>query len=260
VDQQDRPGDDAPAGGGVAAIPRVRVSAPERVTAALDELGLRRGRPVLVVVGGAAGMVDSDLDELRTVLREVALPLLHRLDAVVVDGGTDSGVMRAVGQARRDGRGGFPLIGVAAEGTVVLPGADGQNPDAADLEPHHTGFVLVPGHDWGDESPWIGQVAGAVAGGAPSATLVVNGGRITLLDAQASIDQGRRVVVLAGTGRTADAIDLARTDPAANPQATAIATAELTTVVPVADADAVRGALEAALSAASSRSTIGWAR
>jgi SLOG in TRPM, prokaryote len=249
VDQQDRPDRDHPAGGDIAAIPRVRVSATEDVAGALDELGLRRGRPVLVLVGGASGMADPDLDELRTVLREVALPLLNRLDAVVVDGGTDAGVMRVVGQARRDGGGEFPLIGVAAEGTVVLPGADGQNPDAADLEPHHTGFVLVPGHEWGDESPWLGRVADAVADGARSATLLVNGGKIALLDAQASIDRGRRVVVLAGTGRTADAIALARTDPGADLQATAIATDGLTTVVPVADADAIRGALEAALAA-----------
>jgi hypothetical protein len=246
VDQQGRPGEGLPTDA-TDAIPRVRVSGVEDVVGALDELGLRRGRPVLVLVGGASGMADADLDELGTVLREVALPLLHRLDAVVVDGGTDAGVMRVVGRARRDGGGGFPLIGVAAEGTVVLPGADAQNPDAADLEPHHTGFILVPGREWGDESPWLGRVADAVADGARSATLVVNGGKITLLDAQASIDRGRRVVVLAGTGRTADAIDLARTDPGADPRATAIAGAELTTVVPVADADAIRGALEAAL-------------
>jgi hypothetical protein len=245
VDQQDRPGGDAPMS--PAAIPRVRVSAAEDVGAALDGLGLRRGRPVLVLVGGAAGMADADLDELGTVLREVALPLLLRLDAVVVDGGTDSGVMRVIGRTRRDGAAGFPLVGVAAAGTVVLPGTDGRNPDAADLEPHHTHFVLVPGLEWGDEVPWIGRVADAVADGARSATLVVNGGRITLLDAQASIDQGRRVVVLAGTGRTADAIALARTDPGADPRAAAIAGAELTTIAAVGDADAIRGALEAAL-------------
>jgi hypothetical protein len=242
VDQQDGRG-----GGDVAAIPRVRVAAGADVAAALDGLGLRRGRPVLVLVGGADGMTEEHLDALQTVLREVALPLLHRLDAVVVDGGTDSGVMRVIGRVRGAGRASFPLVGVAAEGTIVLPGADARTPDAADLEPHHTHFVLVPGRDWGDESPWIGAVADAVADGARSATLVVNGGKIALMDAQASIDRGRRLVVLSGTGRTADAIADARTDPGANPEATAIATAELTTIAPVGDADAIRDALESAL-------------
>jgi hypothetical protein len=239
VDQQDRPD--------VTAIPRVRVAAAADVAAALDGLGLRRGRPVLVLVGGAAGMSEEHLDALQTVLRDVALPLLHRLDAAVVDGGTDSGVMRAIGRARGAGRAEFPLVGVAAEGTVAPPGAPGRNPDAADLEPHHTHFVLVPGREWGDESPWIGEVADALAGGARSATLVVNGGKITLLDAAASLDRGRRLVVLSGTGRTADAIATAHADPGADPQASAIAAAELTTIAPLGDVDAIRSALEKAL-------------
>jgi hypothetical protein len=223
------------------------VDATADVAAALDGLGLRRGRPVLVLVGGAAGMTQEHLDTLQGVLRDVVLPLLHRLDAVVVDGGTDSGVMRVIGRARSASGAAFPLVGVAAEGTVVLPGGIACRPDAVDLEAHHTHFVLVPGTEWGDESPWIAEVADAIADGARSAILIVNGGQITLLDALASLDRGRPVVVLSGTGRMADAIAAGRTDAATHPGAAAIAAAELTSIAPVDDAGAIRRALEQAL-------------
>ena len=130
------------------------------------------------------------------------LPVLNQLAAVVVDGGTNAGVMRAVGRARAASRGRFPLVGVAAEGTVIVPG--GQRPDmadAAELEPNHTHIVLVPGSAWGDESPWLGVVADTVADGAPTATLLVNGGEITYADAAESLEHGRPLAVSAGTTR-----------------------------------------------------------
>jgi hypothetical protein len=228
-------------------IPRVHVRRTADIAVALDQLAVRRGIPVLVLVGGAAGMTQAHLATLSSVLRQSALPLLDRLGAAVVDGATDSGVMRVVGQARREGQARFPLVGVAAEGTVNVPGEGSAGPNAADLEPHHTQFILVPGADWGDESPWLADVADEIASGAPSVTLVVNGGEITFDDVAASLARGRPVLVLAGTGRTADAIARARTQSDGDPRAAALASSELTSVVAVDDADGVRMALEAAL-------------
>jgi hypothetical protein len=79
-------------------------------------------------------------------------------------------------------------------------------PGAAPLDPYHTQVILVPGDTWGDESPWLSRVAAAIASGWPSVTLVVNGGEITYGDIEHSLEAGRPVIVLAGTGRTADAI------------------------------------------------------
>jgi len=64
---------------------------------------------------------------------------------------------------------------VAAEGTVHIPGG-AANPDAAELERHHTHFVLVPGNEWGDESPWLADVADTLAAGEPSVTIVASSG------------------------------------------------------------------------------------
>lgn len=157
--------------------------------------GLPAGRPVLVLVGGAAGMADAHFDLVAGVLADL-VPVLDGFGAVVVDGGTDAGVMRAMGSARAAAGGDFRLVGVAAEGAL------GKTP----LEPHHTDVVLVPGDRWGDEVPWLADTATAVAAGLPSVTLLANGGLISLDDAESSLARGRPLLVLRGSGRTADAI------------------------------------------------------
>lgn len=232
---------------GDSSAPHVRVSREDEIQATLDDAGVGRGRVVVVLVGGASGMDEKDLDMLTVVLREAILPTLERYDAVVVDGGTDAGVMRLIGQARAATAGQFPLVGVAAEGTVVVPGGGPTSADAAALEPNHTLFLLVPGTEWGDEAPWITQVAGVIAGSQPSVTLLVNGGQIAYTDVAGSLDSGRPVVVLAGSGRTADAIAKARAGRGGDPRAVEIAASPLTIIADIREAGAVAAAIDAAL-------------
>ena len=119
--------------------------------------------------------------------------------------------------------------------------------DRVALEPNHTHVVLVPGIEWGDESPWLSEVADVVADGAPSVTVVVNGGEITFDDALTSLRRGRPVVVLAGTGRTADEIAGARAGRVSDPRAVRIAAAQLTHILPVDGATGIADVLEACL-------------
>jgi len=234
--------------GDVSSVRPIRVERASELSAKFDAHGLHRGRPVLVLVGGAGGMNRNHLQLLGTVLRASVLPLLDTLNAAVVDGGTDSGIMRVIGNARSAVGGRFPLVGVAAEGTVVLP--DRSKPssrDAAELEPHHTHIVLVPGDAWGDESPWLAEVADVIADDQPSVTLVVNGGEITYDDVARSLTRGRPVLVLAGTGRTADAIAAAVASHSDEPRAAQIAASPLTRILPVNDLDALADAIGAAL-------------
>jgi hypothetical protein len=182
----------------------IRVHRSAELSAALRELGLEPSRPALVLVGGADRMSDADLARLRPLFVGTLAPLAETLGAFVVDGGTDAGVMRLMGQARTEMGGTFPLIGVAAEGTVTFPNATNSRPEAWSLEPHHTHLVFVPGSNWGDESPWLARVASVLANESPSVTVLVNGGEITLEDGAQSVKAGRPVVVIAGSGRTAD--------------------------------------------------------
>jgi hypothetical protein len=193
-------------------------------------------------------MDEDDVRALGAVLRQAVLPAVADRDAAVVDGGTDSGVMRAIGRARSAGGRDFALVGVAAEGTVRAPGDDvPMIEDAAELEPNHTHFVLVPGRVWGAESPWIARVADAIAAESPSVTILANGGDIAFDDVSGSLERGRPVVVLAGTGRTADAIAMARGAADADPRAARIAGSKLTTIVPVQDVGAIQAAVATAL-------------
>jgi hypothetical protein len=160
-----------------------------------------------------------------------------------VDGGTESGIMAVLGSAREACGLDVPLVGVAAEGTVAPPGIGG--PAAPALEPRHPYAVLVPGDEWGDETPWLGHVADAIAEQLPSVTVVVNGGDVTYADAAASLARGRPVIVLAGTGRGADAIAAARSGEPADPRAVEIAAPALTRIVHLDDtAEALQAVLD----------------
>lgn len=175
--------------------------------AALAALGLEGHRPVLVLVGGAAGL-DPDLHEPLLNLFRAMVPVLTAAGALVVDGGTRSGVMALMGEAALGT--GLPLLGVAARGTLCLPGQGAEGPagadEGADPDPGHGRFLLVPGTEWGDESPWIAAVASILAGNRPSLTLVVGGGEVTSRDLREGLNLGRPALLLAGTGGTADAV------------------------------------------------------
>lgn len=174
--------------------------------AALHSLGFQESRPVIVVIGGASELEPQHIARLRTLFVKVLAPLAEAWNAIVIDGGTNTGVMRMMGTARRKIRAKFPLVGVLPVGVATLPHSHPPSMDAAPLEPHHTHFVLVPGTQWGDESTWMAQTASAIANGFPTVTILINGGEITWKDAAESVEAGRPIVVVGGSGRAADAL------------------------------------------------------
>lgn len=216
-------------------VPVVRFAGPVPDTAAaataLAAAGLEPGRrPVVVLVGGASGLTIDDPVRWRALFRDGLVAGLVRAGACLVDGGTDAGVMALAADARAATGAGYPAVGVVAEGTIRWP--DRPPPalaDAADLAPEHTHIVSVPGGSWGVDPPWISVVASALAGSAGSLTVVVNGGPVTLEDARCSLAAGRRTLVVAGTGRLADALVEARREPFAAERA--VATSDLLEIV-----------------------------
>lgn len=182
----------------------VRVRDPAILADALERIGLQPSRPILVVVGGASQMSETDFHRLQKLFLEVLAPIAEKLGAYVVDGGTDAGVMQLMGRARSLIAATFPLIGVAPDGKVALPNYNEVPGDSTPLEPHHTHFVLIPGSKWGEESPWIVRVATVLAAEKPSVTVLLNGGEVTYLDARYSVIVERLVIVVAGSGRMAD--------------------------------------------------------
>ena len=221
----------------------VRVERSEELAAALLTLGIPFRRPVVVVVGGAGGLDPADYASLEPLFTEGIVPVINELGGVAVDGGTDSGVMRLLGRSRLMKSGAFPLVGVVSAGTVTLPGMPARD-DLARMEPHHTQFVIVPGDEWGSEVPWIAETATVLASGAPSVTVLINGGEISYVDVEQSIAHRRRVVVLAGSGRTADQFDAALRGQPADGRAEALVMSGLVSSVHASDPSELRKVLE----------------
>lgn len=213
--------------------------------AALSVLRLDPPRPTVTVVGGADGLDETDGPaRLRATFLSGIVPVLQRYDAAAVDGGTLSGVMRLLGETRAESDASFPLVGVVAAGTVQLP--DRPTPPDVDavLEPHHTHFIIVPGDKWGAESPWIAETTTVLAGARPSVTVLINGGEIAYADVEQSVHAGRQVVVIAGSGRAADAIAGALVGAAPDERAERLAGTGLIDAVPLDEPDSLAALLD----------------
>ncbi|MGF1535181.1 MAG: hypothetical protein ACFB4J_01675 [Elainellaceae cyanobacterium] len=228
----------------------LRVDSAAALPQALDAAGLERSRPTLVIIGGASKLRDADFAKVERLFVEVLTPLAEAKRLNVVDGGTDAGVMRLIGQARAAANGTFPLIGVAPVGLVDLPeyrSNGAMSADVSPLEPHHTHCLLVPGHDWGDESAWIALVATHLAGTAGSAAVLINGGEITWKDAAANALAGRDIVVVAGSGRTADLIAAAHGGSPSDPRAASLLASNHIQIIDLAYPQQLEAALSALL-------------
>lgn len=191
----------------------VRVDDPAALDAAMASLGVLRPSPVIVLIGGAGKLADADATAAAATVEQAVVPVATERDAAIVDGGTDAGIMRYAGQARTKLRSPVPLVGVAAVGTVSFPGNEGTREDPAPLQSDHSHFVLVPGTEWGAESPWLPRVASAIAEKQkPIVTVLINGGAVSANDVRESLKAGSPVVIVRGTGRLAD--QLAQPDAA----------------------------------------------
>lgn len=218
----------------------------------LPSIGPQRPRPVIVVIGGASQLQQYHIAKLRSLFIQVLAPLAESLGAIVVDGGTDAGVMQMMGCARQETRASFPLVGVLPEGNAILPGLPSPSEEAAPLEPNHTHFALVPGNQWGDESPWIAEIATVLAQGAPSVTILINGGEVTWKDAAASVEAERTIIAVSGSGRAADNLVAALNGTVTDDRARAIVSSGLLQAVDLENARALESQIRQVLSASAS--------
>ncbi len=212
---------------------------------AVRDLGLPSPRPVIVPLGGAGGMTQSDLNRVRPLFDEALAPIADELSAVVVDGGTDAGIMRLMGEARATRN--FPLVGAVAERLAALPPQPVTGNQTA-LEAHHTHFVLTPGSEWGAESIWISRLATVLAGTQPAVSVLINGGEIAYQDVAHSIEHRHPVIVVEGSGRTAEILAAALHGKVTDPRAAQLAASGMLSKVqlksgPAALAAAIRNLL-----------------
>jgi len=164
---------------------------------AVQLLGFTNEQAVIVIVGGAGGMDAEAIGRVQAFFENHLIPFVQKKNAVIIDGGTDSGVMASIGRARKLTGSHFPLVGVLARDVDGI---------GTMLEPHHTHFIFCPGNRWGDEVEWIAASASAISKPQPSIAILINGGQIAWEDARLNVQYGRQVLIAEGTGRTADVI------------------------------------------------------
>jgi hypothetical protein len=182
-----------------------QVAASSRHRDLVERLALPAAGAVIVVVGAADSLPPELVPHLSVLFFRALVTAAEHAGAVVVDGGTDAGVMAVTGEAVAEGEG-IVLVGVAPSAKVSYPGQPG-DAEAAALEPNHSHFLLVDGADWGGETKTMFALAdGLVARSAKAVGLVVGGGQVARNEVLEMVRRGWPVVVIAGTGGLADGI------------------------------------------------------
>jgi hypothetical protein len=192
----------------------VRIHQGESPKRALGLLGFSINRPVIFISGGASKMSDRDIDLTQKIITEVA-HFAEEHNILVIDGGTESGVMKMIGDTRDRLGYQFPLVGISPLGVVSFPNYP--NPKSeAELEDNHTHFILVEGESWGDETVTIINAAYMISGENqyPAVGILVNGGKIAMQEMYLAstyphVKKHMALVIIEGSGRAADEISTA---------------------------------------------------
>ena len=182
-------------------VAAVNIAENSEIPEALKQLGIPHPKPVIVLVGGASGIGWLDKFPMRKAI-SIITKLAQETGSVVLDGGTQAGIMKEIGHQRKKEKFSFPLVGVVFDSLIIK-----EDPKSI-LDPNHTHFFLIPGDGWGDESAWISKIATSIAGDNKSITILVNGGNISRTDVEYSLLENRPVFIMRGTGRLADEITL----------------------------------------------------
>lgn len=174
----------------------------------LRALDIQQPKAVIMIAGGAAQMDKQLHPNLTRLFTDGIAQLAASLDALIIDGGTQAGVMALMGQAVARQRHGPTLLGVTPAGTITYPGklTDTTSKESAPLDPNHTHFVLVEIDTWGGETAMMYELARAFSEGHPSVAVLINGGAIAKDEVLYNVRQKRPVIVIDGSGRLADEI------------------------------------------------------
>ena len=197
----------------------IKVSFNDSAEHIIDTLELPfKPKSIILVFGGASGSLDTSSDSLSTLHPILDTVLLYALDkdAIIIDGGTKSGIMELVGQrALEMEQNKKPvLLGIAPAGLVVYHNSCRENDKGkedskkADLDPNHSHFVLTEGDKWGDETAKLFEIATVLANNndIPVVALLAGGGQISKKEMLFCINKSWPVIVIEKTGYLADEI------------------------------------------------------
>jgi hypothetical protein len=149
--------------------------------------------PTLILSGNASSLGQEQTRAITTFFEHLAAGLGYLAGRyAILDGGTDKGVIHLLGDAlERTGTLPERYIGVFPRFYYD------KHPDR--VEPHHTHIFLTDG-EFGEEVPVMGQIRQAICRPAHTCLLLVDGGRIALLDMAEHARADIPLYVLLGSG------------------------------------------------------------
>jgi len=185
-----------------AVIPPKNVGYPE----ILQALTIQEAKALIIVIGGAKNLDNSRKDTLYPLFSNGIASTASEIGALIIDGGTQAGVMELMGQGVAEQEHQSVLLGVAPEDKVTYQSqlADGTSDGKTHLDPNHSHFVLVKGGKWGDETATMFGLARELAQHAPVVTVLAGGRDIAKQEMLQSVRQGWPVIVITGSGELAD--------------------------------------------------------
>jgi hypothetical protein len=190
----------------------------------LRTIGITPPKAVIVIAGGAGNMDKKQVRRLAPFFSLGIARAARNLNALIIDGGTQAGVMELMGKGVADQGNDVELMGIAPAGRVTFPGAQVREnaQDLAELDPNHSKFILVNGDNWGDETALMYSLAQTLnqgkfdktgngtgrEGKLPTGTILAGGriGGIAMKEVQATVRMGWPLVVMEGSGQLADEI------------------------------------------------------
>src|SRR5207249_8282489 len=139
-------------------------ASPNAPMARLNEaLGISPPKNLILLIGGADNLDEKLTSRLTQLFSRGIARAAADAEALIIDGGTQAGVMQIMGQSIADRGRKSSLLGVAPAGKVSYPGAPSvpASNDSAPLDPNHSHFVLVDGNEWGSETETLFELAAA---------------------------------------------------------------------------------------------------
>lgn len=198
----------------------VRVSTHADPQLILDALQISSPKNLILLSGGAGNMDNTQNARLTQLFSRGIAQVASETQALLIDGGTQSGVMAILGEGVAARGHKTSILGVSPYGKVTYPGKTEEvaADDSAPLEPNHTHFVLVDSHcesndGWGCETHLMYHLAEVYTKTLPALTLLVNGGNICKQEILHSVRLGIPILIVQGSGRFADELASCKLNP-----------------------------------------------
>jgi len=198
----------------------IKVALDSKAEDILQDLDIKKFPNAMIAVAGGAINLDTSptlTSRLQQLCSRGIAESAAQIGADIIDGGTNTGIMKMIGQGIADRGYRSRLIGIAPDKMVRFPEKqdkeDEESSELVELDKNHSHFVLVDAAKWGDESNIMCSLATAMSNNTPVITLLINGGNLACNEVLESVRRGWPIIVVSGSGRLADILTELKQNP-----------------------------------------------